>query len=226
MNKFMYHGITISEETCHIPYSYLIDRINTIVNQLREETAVKSALSSKKELFSIYRNNSAAIITHIYNGQISFSKIEKGELSDITDEDILDLADHTRLFSLSRFANRHASAFQRGELSAENIIGKRFQTLIKAKDSQKDNYQFTLDLSLIQNKQLIKTHHELTDVLDDYTQIHGTKNINNILRRRISQTQTKEQRLKDIDFEFDFPDNQEDCENSSSDNTDDEFLSK
>lgn len=201
MNTFMYHGITISDETCYIPYSYVIDKINIIVSQLKEETAVKSALFSKNELFSIYRNNLSAIITHIYDGQISFSKIENGELAQITDEDILDITNKPRLFSLSRFANRHASAFERKEISANNIIGNRFQTLIKEKDSQKGNYQYILNLGLIQNKQNVKTPHELADILENYSKTHNIDNMNIVLKEYISQIQTKDNLIDDPELE-------------------------
>jgi len=189
MIDFMYHGIDFSNETCHIPYSYLINEINNLVSLIKNEKCIKSVIKKNIETISISKiDNNRDIICHIHNNKISFSKIKNGNIAPITDEDILDITDEHRINYILRSFNKYNNAFLNNELTNKEIINIKLLSKIIEKDNNPKNQQYTIDLKLIQDAKITKTDYELKKQLSVYPQKHGIKNMTKHLKERIHKT--------------------------------------
>ena len=167
MSDLVYCGVALNEGTCKVPYSYIISKINDIVDQLKCESNVSRALKTGAEAFSLYGYNEFYIVTHTHNSQISFSKInDYGELLDILDEDILCLSEQNQLFGLSRNVNCYIGAYQRNEIEP-NMLFQSDQLIkdIQSKDFSSSNLHQIKDVFLKNHGNQVMSNDQLKNSL-------------------------------------------------------------
>ncbi len=183
-NEFIYHGIVINENTCKVPYSYIISKINDIVDQLEHENNVSEVLKNGSEMFSLYGYGDEYIVTHIYDSKISFSKInECNELINVTDKDILSLAEQEQLFRLSRSVNRYAGAYQRNEITSNQLFqSNRLIREIQSKDCKSSNLHQIKDILLKNNGKRVVSEEQLKNSLSKRLQDHKGDYTDNLKR--------------------------------------------
>lgn len=164
MSSFLYHGVDISDNSC-LPYSYVIEKINEIIDILKREVYVKQAIADKtNDYVGIYAISSDKyLICYIEKGNIFLYKIDDNKTGLLNYTDL----ENIPFNKMARSVNKYIGGEIRKEIKCSDIITEEKIIRIKTVNNLENNISYFSDLKLTEKGNKLSIERELRDSLKE-----------------------------------------------------------